>query len=59
MEEIRKRLSQGYEMLQNLGIKPSKQNMEILLFVLSAMKDAYDYLGTINEGKGSDTDGAD
>lgn len=46
-------------MLQNLGIKPSKQNMEILLFVLSAMKDAYDYLETINEGKGSDTDGAD
>lgn len=59
MEEIKNKLSEGYDLIQKLNLKPTKGNMEILLFVLSAMKDAYDYLETINEGKGSDTDGAD
>lgn len=58
MNEIKNKLFCGYDLIQKLNIKPTKGNMEILLFVLSAMKEAYDFIGTFEE-KGSETNGAD
>lgn len=45
MEEIKTiqdNLSKAYEMLQNLDVKPTKTNMETILFALDAIKTAYD-----------------
>lgn len=42
------KLSRAYESIQNLAMQPTKTNMEILLGTMAALKDAYDFLGTLN-----------
>lgn len=51
MDEIKilqGKLSRAYESIQNLNMQPTKTNMEIVLGTMAALKDAYDFLGTIN-----------
>ena len=51
MDEIKilqGKLDRAYESIQNLNMQPTKTNMEIVLATMAAMKDAYDFLGTIN-----------
>lgn len=45
---IQGKLSRAYESVQNLNMQPTKTNMEIVLGTMAALKDAYDFLGTIN-----------
>lgn len=45
---IQGKLSRAYESIQNLNMQPTKTNMEIVLATMAALKDAYDFLGTIN-----------
>lgn len=45
---IRGKLERAYESIQNLSMQPTKTNMEIALSTMAALKDAYDFLGTIN-----------
>lgn len=42
------KLSRAYESIQNLAMQPTKTNMEIVLGTMAALKDAYDFLGTLN-----------
>lgn len=46
---IQGKLSRAYESIQNLNMQPTKTNMEIVLSTMAALKDAYDFLGTINQ----------
>ena len=52
MDEIKilqGKLSRAYESIQNLNMQPTKTNMEIVLATMAALKDAYDFLGTLNQ----------
>jgi len=52
MDEIKVlqgKLSRAYESVQNLNMQPTKTNMEIVLGTMAALKDAYDFLGTIDQ----------
>lgn len=44
---IQGKLSRAYESVQNLNMQPTKTNMEILLATMAALKDAYDFLSTL------------
>ena len=46
---IQGKLGRAYESIQNLNMQPTKTNMEIVLSTMAALKDAYDFLGTINQ----------
>lgn len=49
IKTIQGKLSRAYESIQNLNMQPTKTNMEIVLATMAALKDAYDFLGTINQ----------
>lgn len=48
IKAIQGKLSRSYESIQNLAMQPTKTNMEIVLGTMAALKDAYDFLGTLN-----------
>lgn len=48
IKAIQGKLSRAYESIQNLSMQPTKTNMEIVLATMAALKDAYDFLGTLN-----------
>lgn len=45
---LKGKLERAYVSIQNLNMQPTKTNMEIVLGTMAALKDAYDFLGTLN-----------
>lgn len=55
IKTIQGKLSRAYESIQNLNMQPTKTNMEIVLATMAALKDAYDFLGTIDQPEEPET----
>jgi len=55
IREMAGKMESSYDMLQDLDIKPTRKNMEILLKVLYNVQDVYNGLQTMQaETKGGD-----
>ena len=48
IKQIQGKLSRAYDSIQMLKMPQTNYNMEIVMAVKAAMKDAYDFLDTIN-----------
>ena len=46
MNEVTKKLSDAYDELQTLNVQATKRNMEVILFTLSTLKEAYNFINS-------------